>query len=146
MEPRTYANDPDSTSDPLGSHPVFVAVSSDEPVIEPDSFQAGHLPPPQLEPAGSPAPRSPRTGGRGLAGLLGVSLLSAVLASGGTAAVLTSVLHAPAAVPPAATSNATSVSQTTVTGDDITGIVAADKTSVVTITANGLSATGRSPF
>src|SRR3954452_1572692 len=111
-----------------------------------ESSETAEPTPPRLDAVIAPAPRSPRAGGRGLAGLLGISLLSAVLASGGTAAVLTSVLHAPAAVPAAATSNATSVSQTTVTGEDITGIVAAAKTSVVTITANGLSAAGRSPF
>jgi serine protease Do len=108
--------------------------------------QADELPPPQLDPVASPAPRSPRTGGRGLAGLLGVSLLSAVLASGGTAAVLTAALRAPATAAPAATSNATSVSQTTVVGDDITGIVAAARASVVTITANGIGGSGLSPF
>jgi serine protease Do len=136
MEPWNDGDEPNDTG----------ATRAAAPVTEPANLQTGQLPPPQLEPVASPAPRSPRAGGRGLAGLLGISLLSAILASGGTAAVLTSALHAPGAAPAAATSNATSVSQTTVIGDDITGIVAAAKTSVVTITANGLSAAGRSPF
>jgi thiamine biosynthesis lipoprotein len=139
MEPWNDANEAPAPIDTAVMH----ATSA---VTEPDMFQAGQLPPPQLEPAASPAPRSPRAGGRGLAGLLGISLLSAVLASGGTVAVLTSTLRAPAAATPASTSNATSVSQTTVGGDDITSIVAAAKPSVVTITANGLSANGLSPF
>jgi serine protease Do len=105
------------------------------------------LPPPQLDPVVSPVPRSPRAGGRGLAGILAVSLVSAVLASGGTAAVLVSGLGAtsPTATP-GATTNATTVNQTTVVGDDITAIVATAQPSVVTITADGLSASGFSPF
>ena len=106
--------------------------------------QAEQLPPPQLSPAGSPVPRSPRAGGRGLAGLLAISLLSAVLASGGTAAILTASLQGAAVATPAQTSNATTVNQTTVTTDDITGIVAKAQPSVVTITADGVSANG--PF
>ena len=108
--------------------------------------QAEQLPPPQLSPAGSPVPRPPRAGGRGFAGILAASLLSAILASGGTAAVLTANLHgaSPAPASPASTTNATTVNQTTVTGDDITGIVAAAQPSVVTITADGVSANG--PF
>jgi S1-C subfamily serine protease len=46
-------------------------------------------PPPQpVETVFEPVPRSPRAGGRGLAGLLAVSLLSAVLASAGTVALV----------------------------------------------------------
>jgi serine protease Do len=110
--------------------------------------KADELTPPQLEPAGSPVPRPPRRG-RGLAGLLAVSLLSAILASGGTAAILTASLgpaQAGASIGASPTSNAAVVAQTTIVGDDITGIVAAAKNSVVTITANGLSGNGLSPF
>ncbi|MBI3752284.1 MAG: trypsin-like peptidase domain-containing protein [Chloroflexi bacterium] len=108
--------------------------------------QADELPPPQPAVAESPVPRSPRAGGRGLAGLLAVSLLSAVLASGGTAAILTASLGgAPASAAPTATQNATSVRQTVI-GDDITAIVAAAQPSVVTITADGLSSNAFSPL
>jgi serine protease Do len=119
--------------------------------VEPAPYQpfpsTDELPPPQPDPVASPAPRSPRAGGRGLAGLLAVSLVSAVLASGGTAAVLVSSLGTGTASPaPTSTTNATTVNQTTVVGDDITAIVAAAQPSVVTITADGLSANGFSPF
>ena len=108
--------------------------------------QADGLFPPQPAPAESPVPRSPRAGGRGLAGLLAVSLLSAVLASGGTAAILTASLGGgtPASAAPTATENATTVKQT-VTGDDITAVVSAAQASVVTITADGIS-TNDGPF
>ena len=104
--------------------------------------QADELFPTQPAPAESTVPRSPRAGGRGLAGLLAVSLLSAVLASGGTAAILTASLGGtPASAAPTATQNAETVKQT-VTGDDITAVVSAAKASVVTITADGLSSRG----
>ncbi|HJW22424.1 MAG TPA: trypsin-like peptidase domain-containing protein, partial [Candidatus Limnocylindrales bacterium] len=109
---------------------------------------ADGLTPPQPDPATAPVPRPPR-GGRGLAGLLAASLLSAVLASTGTAAILTASLGgapAPASSGASPTSNATVVNQTTVVGDDITGIVATARTSVVTITADGLTTNGFSPF
>ena len=108
--------------------------------------QADGLIPPQPALAESPVPRSPRAGGRGLAGLLAVSLLSAILASGGTAAILTASLGggAPASPAPTATDNATTVRQT-VTGDDITAVVSAAQPSVVTITADGLT-TNNGPF
>jgi serine protease Do len=128
--------DPRTASAPEPA-PTFTASDSDQTPL-----QAEQLSPPQLSPAGLPVPRPSRAGGRGLAGLLAVSLLSAVLASGGTAAVMVSNLR-PAATP-APTTNATTVNQTTVTSDDITAIVAAAQPSVVTITADGVSANG--PF
>src|SRR5207244_3599839 len=60
-------------------------------------------------------PRPTRQGGRGLAGLLGASLLSAVLASTGTAAVLVGTA-APAAAP-APTANTRVVTTGTDSGD-----------------------------
>jgi S1-C subfamily serine protease len=81
-------------------------------------------------------------GGRGLGRLLGVSLLSAVLASTGTTAILLgSLTSAPAATttPPAGrTVNVTDGNE------DITGVVAAARKSVVTITADGTTSNG--PF
>jgi serine protease Do len=111
----------------------------------PTILPTGELPPPQLGTVVTPDPRPSPAGGRGLAGLLLASLLSAVLASAGTAAVVTSSLNAPAGGSPSATANAQTV-RTTTTGDDITSIVAAAEPSVVTITANGLSTNGFSPF
>ena len=107
------------------------------------STDAEPAPPPRLEqPVTLPVPRPPRGGGRGLAGVLFASLLSAVLAAGGTAALFESgAIREPAAAgAPAATSNATTTStnQTgVVTDGDITAIVASARNSVVTITADG---------
>ncbi|HYN68693.1 MAG TPA: trypsin-like peptidase domain-containing protein [Candidatus Eisenbacteria bacterium] len=104
------------------------------------STDAEPAPPPRLEqPVTMPVPRSPRAGGRGLAGVLAASLLSAVLAAGGTAALFQSgAIREPAATP-APTSNATTTSttQTSAADGDITAIVATAKASVVTITADG---------
>jgi S1-C subfamily serine protease len=103
--------------------------------VEPD-------PPPRLDSSVADAdPRPPRQGGRGLAGLLGASLLAAVLASTGTAAILTGA-KAPAGSP-AATANSRAVN-TAPDVEDITGVVAAARKSVVTITADGTTTNG--PF
>jgi len=107
------------------------------------STDAQPAPPPRLEQSVTmPVPRPPRAGGRGFAGVLAASLLSAVLAAGGTAALFESgaLREAAAAATPAPTSNATTTStnQTSVVTDgDITAIVASAKASVVTITADG---------
>ena len=84
----------------------------------------------------------------GPAALVGVSLLSAVLASTGTVAVLQGPLLATAGgATPTAASNARAVT----TGgagpdDDITGVVAAAREAVVTITADGVGSDRFSPF
>jgi serine protease Do len=139
------------TPEPIPSHSPWASQQAPLPATTPPDttvpstpFLAEQLPPPQPASAFSPVPRPSRPGGRGLAGLLGVSLLSAVLASGGTAAVLTANLQAPTGTAPAQTTDATTVNQTTVTGDDITAIVATAQPSVVTITADGETANG--PF
>jgi serine protease Do len=103
-------------------------------------------PPPLLEVRlAEQAPRPSREGGRGLAGLVGVSLLSAVLASAGTVAILGGSLLTP---PTAATPTANGRTVTTVIAgdDDITGIVATARESVVTITADGIASSRFSPF
>jgi len=107
-------------------------------------------PPPLAEPVFQPVPRSPR-GGRGFAGtILATSLLSAVLASAGTVAIAERNL--PGASAPAETANAVTTgsgsgSPAPVSGsDDISAVVATARSSVVTITANGLSSSGLSPF
>jgi S1-C subfamily serine protease len=89
-------------------------------------------------------PRPSRKGGRGLAGLLTVSLMSAVLASTATTAVLLGALpNTPATTTPA--SNGRTVNNVP-SSDDITAMVAAARDSVVTITANGMSSSRFSPF
>jgi serine protease Do len=107
-------------------------------------------PPPRLdEPVFQPAPRSPRAGGRGLTGLLATSLLSAVLASAGTVALVERGLGTAAAgatQSPNAVTTGASGSPAPATVEDITTVVANAKASVVTITADGLSAGGLSPF
>ena len=106
-------------------------------------------PPPQLdEPVFQPAPRSPRAGGRGFTGLLVTSLLSAVLASAGTVALVEGGLGARGGRHPSpnAVTTGTSGSPAPATVEDITTVVANAKASVVTITADGLSAGGFSPF
>jgi len=102
-------------------------------------------PPPRLAaPLGQLDPRPSRTGGRGLAGLLAASLLSATLASAGTAVLVTGPF-APGAPTDAPTGIGSTVSTTT-SADDIADVVATARQSVVTITANGVAASRYSPF
>ncbi len=131
------ANEPDgihTDPSPATTAPSTVDLSSDTDV-EP-------APPPRPDaPVADRDPRPTRQGGRGLAGLLGASLLSAVLASTGTAAVLLATA-APAATP-APIANTRAV--TTGSGnEDITAVVATARKSVVTITADGTTSNG--PF
>jgi serine protease Do len=103
----------------------------------------GPVPPPRLDdPVADRDPRPTRTGGRGLAGILGASILAAALASTTTAAVLTGALTPTTS---SATPSANSRAVTTVTDpEDITAVVATARQSVVTITADGLTSNG--PF
>ncbi len=114
------------------------------PTIDPSFItDAEPAPPPRLDaPVAVQAPRPSRAGGRGVAGLLVVSVLSAVLASTGTVAMLQGSLVGAAQA--TSTANARTV-QTTVDGD-ITAVVAAARESVVTITADGTSSGRVSPF
>jgi serine protease Do len=106
-------------------------------------------PPSPADPVLQPAPRSPR-GGRGLTGLLGVSLLSAVLASAGTALIVEGSLTAgtPSQTANAVTTGAGSsqAPATSATVEDITAVVAKARSFVVTITVQGTSTRGLSPF
>jgi S1-C subfamily serine protease len=100
-------------------------------------------PPPRLgDSVADTEPRPSRVGGRGLAGLAAVSLLSAVLASTGTAALLQSSLAGAEAASP--TTNARTVASAA--DADITDVVAAARESVVTITADGVATNRFSPF
>ena len=129
---------------------------------EPDSFRPRFAPPPApsttwATPTVSPASISPaaqagstvRPGGRGIGALLAAAALSAVLATGGTAAIVTQLLPGvPAAAPGAGvgTARTTSTGSTTVSAEDLTAMVATAKESVVTITADGMSTDRFSPF
>ena len=107
-------------------------------------------------PLGNPVRTEPvrrSRGGRGLGTVLAASLLSAALASGGTALVVSELIpgatpaptQAPAS-PAAAAPSAATTSTTTIQTTDLTSIVASARESVVTITADGVSANGFSPF
>ncbi|TMF39438.1 MAG: trypsin-like serine protease [Chloroflexi bacterium] len=102
-------------------------------------------------PDGAPGPKARRPRRRGAAGtILGAAVLSALLASGSTLAVVELALpHNPAATAPATSPNANAATQgttgsTTVQQEDITGVVAKAKDSVVTLTSQ--IATNRGPF
>jgi S1-C subfamily serine protease len=100
-------------------------------------------PPPRPgDPVADTEPRPSRRAGRGLAGLAAVSLLSAVLASTGTAALLQGSLAG------AATASPTTSARTVATDidEDITAVVATARESVVTITADGVATNRFSPF
>jgi len=98
-------------------------------------------PPPRLDaPVADRAPRPSRAGGRGLAGLLAVCLLSGTLASAGTVALLTGPL-----VDAGDPQGAARTVQSTTDGD-LTAVVASARESVVTITTNGVRSNGLSPF
>jgi S1-C subfamily serine protease len=100
------------------------------------------VPPPRLDAPVAPPATTHRRAWRGPARLLGVSLLSAVLASTGTAAVLQGSFAGTTATPSADSRTV----KTTPEDGDITDVVAAARASVVTITANGTSRNGLSPF
>ncbi len=96
-------------------------------------------PPPPAERA-----REPRRGGLGL--VLTAAVLSAALASGGTVVAVRQLVPAATAAPVPAVGTATTTGATTVNPVDLTEMVAAATPSVVTITADGISADGFSPF
>ena len=110
------------------------------PPVPPPSWSSPFAP----APAPVPAPRRAR--GVGIGTLLAVGVLSAVLASGGTTLLVHQMLPAQAAVAsaPATTAPAQTAATTgtTVQSTDITAIVAEAEKSVVTITADGVSANG----
>ncbi|MGZ8438721.1 MAG: S1C family serine protease [Candidatus Limnocylindrales bacterium] len=97
----------------------------------------------------SPRPPRPPRGGR-MASVLAASLLSAVLAAGGTAALVTGPLAGSTGTPaatataPAAvtTGTGTGSSSSTASEPPLTDVVAAVRDSVVTITSQGVSSRG----
>ena len=103
-----------------------------------------------FDPAPGPAATTVRpTRSRGLRSVLAAALLSAVLAAGGTAALVTGPLASAGAGStstgsgPNAQTVATDPSSATTTGDpDLPSVVAAVRDSVVTITSEGFSSRG----
>ncbi len=86
--------------------------------------------------------------GRGRSGIgtvLVAAVLSATLAAGGTAVAVTRLLPAQPATP-TDVGVARTTSSTTVQAIDLTAVIAEAQKSVVTITANGVSTDGFSPF
>ncbi|MBI2781239.1 MAG: trypsin-like peptidase domain-containing protein [Chloroflexi bacterium] len=133
-QPRMHGDESDPSLAPVPTTTDNPFLTSVEPA-----------PPPRLDlPVTAQAPRPSHMGGRGLAGLLTVSLTSAVLASAGTVAILGgSLTRTPAVTTP--TANGRTVT-TVESGQDITAVVAAARESVVTITADGVTSSRFSPF
>ena len=104
------------------------------------------VPPPPARP--DPARPDPgrRSRGAGLGTVVAASVLSAVLASSGTTLIVTQLLPAAQPSPAATVGTGTTTSATTVEARDVTEVVATAQQSVVTITADGLSAGEFSPF
>jgi serine protease Do len=127
--------------------PFTPADPEPDPMAEADD-PAATDPGSQPQPAAVPpsSTRSPRRGSR-LVPVLAASLLSAVLASGGTALLVGQLETGarPVAVAPTVGA-ATTTSATTVKTADLTAIVAVARKSVVTITADGLTTDQFAPF
>ena len=132
--------------DPVFPDPVLVP-----PVlVEPEPGLPSETPAPEIPDEPSPASGSaPTRSWSGRAGrlvpILAVSVISAVLASTGTAIVLRGTAPAATVVPVTAKTASTSITRTIDTAD-LTAIVASARASVVTITADGISTQGFSPF
>jgi serine protease Do len=89
--------------------------------------------------------RPRRSGGRGIRTVVAACLLSAILASASTTALLSVALGGSQAASAAPTANAVAAAARTDSAD-ITAVVAAARPSVVTITSSGISIRGMSPF
>jgi serine protease Do len=82
----------------------------------------------------------------GVGTILAASLLSAVVASGGTALAVHQLVPTATIAPVASPDATTTSASTTVEAADLTDVVAKARESVVTITADGISSDGFSPF
>jgi S1-C subfamily serine protease len=117
--------------------------------FQPSAHSFGYLPPP----VAPPAPRRPRRAGR-LLGLVGVAVLSAVVGSSSTVAVLTlsgygsGYTNTPIAAAPttSATQAPVQVATNSDAASDLTDVVAKATQSVVTITSQGTSRSRFSPY
>ncbi len=83
---------------------------------------------------------------RGIGTVLAAAVLSATLATGGTVAAITQLVPGAAGVVNSTIGAAKTTSATTVQTLDLTEVIAEAQKSVVTITANGISTEGFSPF
>ena len=126
------------------SDPIF---SEPEPDLAAEPAGPAPIEPPAPESAGElsspPMPRARR--GRGMLPIVAVSVISALLASTGTALVLRQSTPAATSAPVTAKTASTAVTRT-IDSADLTAIVASARASVVTITADGISTQGFSPF
>jgi S1-C subfamily serine protease len=137
--------------------PTYSAASFYEPASSytpPSAYQSTPAPAYEPAPASSSGPsgsgpRPPRSNrSRGMATIIGAALLSAVLAAGGTAALVVGPLSnnaSPAAstgAPGAVTTATGSSPAPTVSAEDLPDVVARVRDSVVTITEQGLSSRG----
>jgi serine protease Do len=125
---------PQSLHDGLATPPVG-AISGEDPLCP--GVAANQLP------TMTRPPRSWR-GGR-FGAILGASILSATLASAATVFLVRQTTPGVTATPLTATTTSTTVTQA-VKVVDLTDVVAAARESVVTITANGITTEGFSPF
>jgi S1-C subfamily serine protease len=102
----------------------------------------------EFDPQANPDPSAPRPArSRGFRSLIAAAFLSAILAAGGTAALVTGPLAPPAASTsvtsgPAGQTVAAGPSAATTTDPDLPAVVAAVRDSVVTITSEGFSSRG----
>jgi S1-C subfamily serine protease len=132
---------------PKSDHEPDAASGSTLPILyaNPDAAAPLVVPTPTAE-VTPPASR-PRSGTR-FRTILAASLLSATLASGGTALVVEQLIPRTGGSPVPAVGSAQVASTTTqaVVSGDLTSIVAAARESVVTITADGMTVGRFSPF
>ncbi len=146
--------DPDAAAAPdtsPWSAPVAPPAPSTTPA--PDAPPAWMPPPfvfteraPATQRPATPPAREARRGGLGL--VVAASVLSAVLASGGTVVAVRQLVPAATPVPVATVGTATVAvtGSTTVNSVDLTDVVAGATPSVVTITADGITTDQFSPF
>ena len=112
----------------------------------PEAASAGVPTPPPAPVAQPPVRPQAARGGSRLAPVLAAAVLSAVLASGGTAALVQALRPGAPTATVTTLGTATTTSATTVTGKDLTDVIAEARKSVVTITVDGVSADRFSPF
>ena len=109
-----------------------------------DATEAAPIPPASTPiPGPTPPPPGGRSRSRGGATIVVAAVLSAVLAAGGTAALVTGPLATPtSSAPPAGAGQTVATASNRVTTPDLTDVVAAVRDSVVTITSKGFSSRG----
>ena len=155
--PGTSSSTPaDDTATQHAYRPTYSASSFYEPASSyrpASAYQSApaHFVPilPRWSGPSGPGPRPPRSNGsRGMAAIIGAAILSAVLAAGGTAALVIGPLAnnaTPAATtgaPGAVTTATGSTPAPTVSAEDLPDVVARVRDSVVTITEQGFSSRG----